>query len=121
MKFLLDNGLPRSAAELLRASGVEASHVGEVGLADASDASIMAWASREGAVAVTLDSDFHTRLALTGASSPSVVRIRMEGLKGAAVAMLLLKVSEAIGDELRRGAAVTVNAKRLRSRLLPLE
>jgi predicted nuclease of predicted toxin-antitoxin system len=33
MKLLLDQGLPRTAAELLRTAGVDAIHVGEIGYA----------------------------------------------------------------------------------------
>ena len=33
----------------------------------------------------TLDADFHTMLIVTGMSGPSVIRIRMEGLKGPAI------------------------------------
>ena len=42
MKLLLDQGLPRSAAELLRAAGIDAVHTGEIGCATAEDAEILA-------------------------------------------------------------------------------
>lgn len=38
MRLLLDQGLPRSTVPLLGKNGIEALHVGEVGLASASDA-----------------------------------------------------------------------------------
>lgn len=41
MKLLLDQGLPRSAADLLRKTGVDTVHVGEIGLAMAEDAAIL--------------------------------------------------------------------------------
>ncbi|QDV58325.1 DUF5615 family PIN-like protein [Rosistilla oblonga] len=37
MKFLLDQGLPRSTVDYLRDSGVESEHVGALGVATASD------------------------------------------------------------------------------------
>jgi predicted nuclease of predicted toxin-antitoxin system len=46
------------------------------------DADILAYGRQELRVVVTLDADFHTLLALSGARSPSVVRIRIEGLRG---------------------------------------
>jgi predicted nuclease of predicted toxin-antitoxin system len=45
MKLLLDEGLPRSAAQILRESGIDAVHAGESGLATASDVDILAFAS----------------------------------------------------------------------------
>ena len=52
-----------------------------VGLADASDAVFLDYAREEGHVIVTLDADFHTLMALTGATLPSVIRVRIEGLR----------------------------------------
>lgn len=86
MRFLLDQGLPRSAAHLLRDHNVEAIHVGDLGLASASDAKILEFGLLEHLVVVTLDADFHALLALSGASKPSVIRIRIEGLRADAYA-----------------------------------
>lgn len=41
MKFLLDQGLPRSTVTHLEAAGITAEHVGDLGLATASDATIL--------------------------------------------------------------------------------
>jgi predicted nuclease of predicted toxin-antitoxin system len=69
MKLLLDQGIPRSAALLLRETGVDAVHTGEIGYATAEDAAIIERARQEERVVVTLDADFHTLLALSGAVS----------------------------------------------------
>ena len=60
MKLLLDQGLPRSAAALLRDVGIDAIHVGEIGLQIAEDTEIIQRAREEEQVVVTLDADFHT-------------------------------------------------------------
>lgn len=74
MKLLLDQGLPRSAASLLRAAGVDTVHVGEIGMSAVSDSAILAQGQAEQRVVVTLDADFHALLALSGATAPSVIR-----------------------------------------------
>ncbi len=71
MKFLLDQGLPRSMVLHLQGLGIEAEHVGNLGLATASDATILDEGRDRGAIVVTLDSDFHASLALSNASMPS--------------------------------------------------
>ena len=86
MKLLLDQGLARSTATALREVGFDALHVGDIGMAEALDAHIVERARIEGRVIVTLDADFHAILALTGATSPSVIRLRIQGLRGAEVA-----------------------------------
>ena len=69
---------------------------------------------------MTLDSDFHALLALSNASSPSVIRIRIQGLKGEDVARIIQQVVQATEQELIAGAAVTVTDRRLALRRLPL-
>ena len=41
MKLLLDQGLPLSAAALLRDAGIDTIHVGEIGMSEAEDAEII--------------------------------------------------------------------------------
>lgn len=118
--LLLDQGLPRSTTIHLRHVGLKADHVGEVGLATAADSTILARARDHAQIVVTLDADFHAQLALSGATGPSVIRIRIEGLKAKQLAELLVRVLEQCGDELKSGAMVTVTESSIRIRHLPL-
>jgi predicted nuclease of predicted toxin-antitoxin system len=120
MKLLLDQGLPRSVARLLSAAGVDTVHVGEISMSTAEDRAILAQGRTENRVVVTLDADFHTLLALSGATAPSVIRIRLEGLKAAGLVAVLEKVLQEWGEELELGVMVTVDVSRSRMRRLPL-
>ncbi len=120
MKLLLDQGLPRSTVQHLAGMGIAAEHVGDLGMARAADANILDVARERQAVVVTLDADFHALLATSRATSPSVVRLRIEGLKGEETAALLGQVLAVAGTELEAGAVVSVTARRIRVRLLPI-
>ena len=120
MKLLLDQGLPRSAAQLLREADIDAIHAGECNLAAASDEAILGAARKEGRVVVTLDADFHALLALSEATGPSVVRIRAEGLRGQALATLMQAVLKQCEADLDTGAMVTVVEGQIRVHHLPI-
>ncbi len=120
MRILLDQGLPRSVTGVLRARGHDASHVGDLGLARASDESILERGRSDGAVIVTLDADFHALLAVAVATQPSVIRIRMEGLSGPRLAELIAGVVSTCASDLESGAVVSVLPTRVRVRRLPL-
>jgi len=120
MKILLDQGAGRSAAESLRAAGFEASHVADHGLSRALDEEILTFARATGAVVVTFDHDFHQLLALGGEASPSVIFVRDDHLKSAALAELVAALCRRHEASLRAGAAVTVRRGLARIRLLPL-
>jgi predicted nuclease of predicted toxin-antitoxin system len=120
MKLLLDQGIPRTTAAILRESGIDAIHVGEIGYATAEDAEIINKGRLEERVVVTLDADFHALLALSGASSPSVIRIRIEGLRSKAMAALLQQLLNSWQEALTTGAVLTVQKGRVRMRQLPL-
>jgi predicted nuclease of predicted toxin-antitoxin system len=120
LKLLLDQGLPRSTVNFLRPSGVEARHIGDLGLSAAEDAALLERARQRDEVIVTLDSDFHALLALSGAARPSVIRLRVEGLRGEQLAALLVRILERCGKELESGALVTVTESNVRLRRLPL-
>ncbi len=118
--LLVDQGLPRTTTLHLRNLGLKAEHVGDVGFAGADDRTILARARDHDQIVVTLDADFHAQLALSGAAGPSVIRIRIEGLKAEQLADLLVRVLEQAGDDLKSGAMVTVTESSVRIRHLPL-
>lgn len=120
MKLLLDQGLPLSAAALLRDAGIDTVHVSEIRMSEAEDAQIIEKAREQGRVVVTLDADFHTLLALNEATLPSVIRIRINRLRAPAATELLLTAISECREELEQGAAVTIEPKRIRIRRLPL-
>lgn len=118
-RLLLDQGLPRSAAQLLRDAGWDAVHVGECGLASADDLTIPGFA-RARRFVCTLDADFHALLALSGAGTPSVVRIRREGLRAPELFALLTSLWPRLEDAVAAGAIVSINERALRIRRLPV-
>lgn len=120
IKMLLDQGLPRTAAGLLRERGWDVQHVSELGMSRAEDAAIIALARLEQRMVVTLDADFHALLAVSGAAGPSVLRIRMEGLKADQVASLIERVLALASDELNQGAMITLADGKVRIKLLPV-
>ena len=120
IEFLLDQGLPRSTVQHLQGMGLQSVHVGNLGLAAATDETILNAGRDRGAIVVTLDSDFHALLARSKASAPSVIRIRIQGLKGDGVARVIQQVIQAVEGDLLAGAAVTVTERRLALRRLPL-
>ena len=119
-RILLDQGLPRSAAELLRAANWEVVHAQEIGLATQSDAEIIQYARNEQRVIVTLDADFHALLAVSGSNCPSVVRIRREGLRGLELSNLLMQIWPGVAAATDSGAVVTVTDSTVRIRRLPI-
>ncbi|NJK65754.1 MAG: DUF5615 family PIN-like protein [Microcoleus sp. SU_5_3] len=120
MKLLLDQGLPLSAAALLRDAGIDTIHVGEISMSQAEDAEIIQKAREEERVVVTFDADFHTLLALDEAVSPSVIRVRIERLRAQALMDLLLMVIAQCEEDLEQGSAISIEPSRIRIRRLPL-
>jgi predicted nuclease of predicted toxin-antitoxin system len=120
MRLLLDQGVPRDAASRLRESGYECTHVGEIGMSEAADHEILAWEVRQHATVVTLDADFHAILAVSTASAPSVIRMRMQGLDANAVVEITRTVLAAFQADLARGSLVTVKAHKITCHKLPI-
>lgn len=112
--------MPRAAAARLRSAGWEVLHVGELGMAAAKDAEILKAAQGLSACIVTLDADFHGLLALSGASRPSVIRLRLQGLQADAFVNLLLSIAPQIADAVAAGSMITVNQRTVRIHQLPL-
>jgi len=118
--FVLDQGVPRDAAGSLRDRGYECIHVGEVGMSTAADEEILGFALARNAAIVTLDADFHAILAVSGAAGPSVIRIRIQGLRATELAECVRFVSSRFEDELKSGSMVTVKARKTTCHRLPI-
>lgn len=120
IRLLLDQGLPRSSVKHLSDAGWDVSHVGDLGLSKAEDNQILEFARRENRICVTLDADFHALLATSGAASPSVIRIRREGLNAKAIAELLTKIWPRIEKAIASGVLISITERSLRLRGLPV-
>ena len=120
IKILLDQGLPRSSVKLLCNNGWDVVHTGDIGLSCASDRQLLDYARKENRIIITLDSDFHTILATENAASPSVIRVRQEGLNSKEFSKLITVIFPKIDDALVNGAMVTVTENSIRIRKIPL-
>lgn len=120
IRLLLDQGLPRSTVLHLQEAGIDVQHVADIGLDRASDSEIIEHARSQHRLIVTLDADFHRLLAVSGESTPSVIRIRREGLRGPEVAVLIQQVLTQVEDQLQHGVMVTVTERHVRLHHLPL-
>ena len=119
-RVLLDQGISRSAVVALRAAVWGAAHVHELGYSKQSDASIIELARKERRWICTLDADFHALLAVAGSRTPTVVRIRQEGLKGPELAAVLLNNWAAMSSAIDEGALISISDRLLRVRRLPI-
>jgi predicted nuclease of predicted toxin-antitoxin system len=94
--------------------------VGGLGPAKAAGQRIITWARENQRVVVTLDADFHAELAVSGASTPSVIRLRMQGLIGPAVAQLIQVALSEFSEELVRGCMISVKPRKTTLHRLPV-
>ncbi len=120
MRLLLDQGLAYSTIEPLDKAGHDAIHVADLKLGQAPDSEIIRLAVAQGRTVVTLDGDFHKLLALSGARLPSVIRLRIEGLRAQPAGKVILTVIALCQEALLQGAAVTVLPWRIKIRPLPV-
>jgi len=120
MKVLVDTNLSPRLATLLSDAGLEAVHWNLGGQATASDLAIMAHAKLHDFVVLTHDLDFGAILAATNADKPSVVQIRAGDLAPEALVGPLTIGLRQCERALADGALLTIDAVRLRLRLLSL-
>jgi len=95
-------------------------HVSEIDCSTADDTAILQRGRDEERTVITLDADFHALLALSRATAPSVIRIRIEGLYGQKAADLIQEVLTRCAKDVKQGAVITVQPNRIRIRRLPL-
>ncbi|MGH9583373.1 MAG: DUF5615 family PIN-like protein [Bryobacteraceae bacterium] len=119
-RILLDQGLAPAAAAILGEHGWDAVHVREVGLDRADDKEILEAARRMERTCITLDHDFHSHLAITKASRPSVVLLRIQKLDAKGQAALIRAIWDTYEQILADGAVVSADNTSFRIRQLPL-
>lgn len=59
-------------------------------------------------------------MAVENASTPSVVRIRIEGMKADALVNLLIRVWPTISENIKKGSLVTIDNRSVRVRSIPI-
>ena len=118
LRVLLDQGLPRDTADQLRTGSLECRHVGEIGMSAASDTEILNYAAANNFIIATLDADFHTMLVVGGMVRPSVIRIRLEGLKSTAITAIIWDVLGTYAEDLANGCMITVKKHKTTCHLL---
>jgi predicted nuclease of predicted toxin-antitoxin system len=78
MKILVDMNLSPAWVNFLAEAGYEATHWYKIGLGNASDSELMAWAIKNDYVVLTADLDFGAILAVSKRVGPSVVQLRSD-------------------------------------------
>jgi len=121
MKILIDMNLPARWAKVFTAESWEALHWSEVGAPTASDREIMAWARNNNYIVFTHDLDFSALLATTQGEGPSVIQVRTQNVLPEAIGTLVINAMKQFQHQLEKGALITIDPHRARSRILPFK
>lgn len=121
MKILIDMNLSPDWVTAFAAKNIDSVHWSTIGNPRAEDTEIMEYARTHDHILFTHDLDFGTLLALTQASSPSVVQVRAQNILPSHLADPLIAVLRKNEELLQRGALIVVDEGRSRVRILPLE
>jgi len=120
VKFLADMGISPDTVTWLQSQGYDAVHLHEQGLDRLSDAEILEKARNEGRIVLTHDLDFAQLLALSKATSPSVIVLRLADMRPDSVNYYLERVLQQAQSDLVRGAIISVREDQIRVRSLPI-
>ncbi len=121
MRFLADMGIAQEVVAALRLQDHSAEHLLDLGMDRAKDREIIARATTEKRIVLTHDKHFGRELALSKSTSPSIVTFRLRNMTPRNVMLHLVAAIDAFEEELRKGAAVTIDGNSTRCRLLPIE
>jgi predicted nuclease of predicted toxin-antitoxin system len=121
MKLLVDMNLSPHWVDLLANAGIDAEHWSKIGPHNAPDSEIMAYAKANEYIVLTHDLDFGAILAATHGEKPSVVQIRSEDVSPDAIGKQVIVALCQMESELKSGALLTIDPRRTRLRILPLQ
>jgi predicted nuclease of predicted toxin-antitoxin system len=120
MRFLLNMNVPRELGRRLIDEGHDCRHVGDIGMAQASDLAITENARANGEVILTHDLDYGYLLAFSGESVPSVVIFRLHDTHPDNLLTRLMSTWHEIEAPLLEGAIVVMEDAAVRIRRLPI-
>jgi predicted nuclease of predicted toxin-antitoxin system len=105
---------------VFQAEGWEAIHWNSVGSPSAKDSEILDWARENACIIFTHDLDFGTSMWFNREHAPSVIQLRVQETDPDRMGSVVVLAIKQLGDELERGALVTIDPVRARARVLPL-
>jgi predicted nuclease of predicted toxin-antitoxin system len=120
VRLLIDMNLTPEWVEFFASHSVQATHWSSVGPGNARDREIMSFALGNGFVVFTHDLDFGSILAATNARGPSVIQVRTQDPVPFVVGNAVIGAITDLAPQFERGALVTVEMHKSRSRVLPL-
>jgi predicted nuclease of predicted toxin-antitoxin system len=120
MKLVVDMNLSPKWVPLFGNAGWQAIHWSGVGPARTIDPDILAWAKANGYVVFTQDLDFGGHLMVSQAVAPSVVLLRCQDTRPAAIGTRVIGVLRQFEGLLQAGALLVIEDQRVRLRPLPL-
>lgn len=120
MKFLADMGIPIGSVRYLRQTGHDVVHLRELGLQRLPDPKILEKARDESRILLTHDLDFAQLLALSRATSPSVIVFRLVDMRSDSVNRHLEQALQQAQNDLAQGAIVSLREGQIRVHPLPI-
>ncbi len=120
MKFLADMGISLRTVEWLRQLGHDVVHLRDRGLQKLPDDEILALASIEQRIILTIDLDFAQLLAISKQALPSVILFRLGNENYDEINQRLTEVLSNCQQDLETGAIVSVNNETYRVKKLPI-
>jgi predicted nuclease of predicted toxin-antitoxin system len=120
MKFLIDENMPLSFAEILNGMGYDAVHVFEVGLDETDDAIILEHAKQNQQIIITFDLDFSRLVAVGKVQLPSVITFRTDAMTSDFFKQVMTQHLNNLNEALTGGALVTITDQNIRVKRLPV-
>ena len=120
MRIVADVHISPITVQHLTELGHDAIRANAVLPGSAPDHEIVAWAAANERVVITQDLGFAGILALTGATRPSVVTLRLSDSRVEAVNRILESVLPRLEEPVVAGAVITVGDNQVRIRRLPV-
>lgn len=120
IRIVVDMNLSREWVDIFHSQGWQAVHWSTLGLPDALDEEIMAWAVTNHYAVFTHDLDFSAILASTKASVPSVIQLRIQNIMPESLATTVIAAIRQFEHLLNQGVLITIDHGKQRARILPL-